>query len=195
MTRLPKQSERLLPRPATPTRPQPRQAPGGPRAVPASLASLPQPARPTWGGAPLSLRTALQGQGWSLDRDVARGASGSNQVARPSTSTIAPAKACGASCGRLCPMLRVMTRWALFAREVLGMLAAPGCGAPMASPSGSRLHKDDIHQSSFIGGDLRDRRRSSLWPWPNSWPGGASPVNIGHKMPTWERGVATQVVG
>src|SRR5262249_33506067 len=50
-------------------------------------------------------------------------------------STIAWAKASGASCGRLCPMPPVMVRCSYLPENFLAWALGSGCGAPLASPS------------------------------------------------------------
>ena len=102
--------------PATLTRPQPRQARAALKAW-QHLASLPPPVPQTLGRRrPLSLRTALRAR--RAGRTV-MSLTGANQDAKPSTSTIASANACGASCGRLCPTPPVMTRCAYLPENFL----------------------------------------------------------------------------
>src|SRR5262249_53493459 len=53
----------------------------------------------------------------------------------PATSTTAWANACGASCGRLCPMPPVRFRCSYFPENLLAYTAGSTWNAPLASPS------------------------------------------------------------
>src|SRR5438552_899359 len=84
--------------------------------------------------------------------------------ANPSTSMSAWAKACGASCGRLCPMPPVVRRCSYFPANFPAYALAGGWNAPLASPS-------SVMAGTVMTGPLASRcSSSSYWGSPGASP-------------------------